>query len=106
LPRHRARLATTNEQDDKSKGSNFKILQYHNKFWKATPASYLIEFTAIHFSVHPNKSASKRARAATRGDNIHKETNQILNNICGHLTSLPRWEIGTALSIKHGEQIK
>jgi hypothetical protein len=34
----------------------------------------------------PNESTSKRARAVRRGDKIHKETNWILNHICGHLT--------------------
>jgi hypothetical protein len=60
---------------------HFKILHYHNKFWKATPAGYLIKVTNIHFSENPNKSASKRARVARSGDKIHKETNQKLNNI-------------------------
>ncbi len=95
MPRHRARLAATNKQeDDKSKCGDFKILHYHNKFWKATPAGYLIEFTDIHFSEDPNKNVSKRARVARRGDKIHKETNQILNDICGHLT----WKKGASLT--------
>jgi hypothetical protein len=79
LLRRSARLATPNKQeDDKSKSSDFKIIHYHNKFWKATLAGYLIKFTNIHFSEVPNKSMSKRARAARRGEKIHKETNQIL----------------------------
>ncbi len=95
MPRRSARLATPSKQEDnKSKGSNFKILNYHNKFWKATPAGYLIKVTNIYFSEDPNKSASKRARAARRGDKIHKETNQILNNICSHLT----WTRGASLA--------
>ncbi len=87
MPSCSARLATTKEQeDDESKDGKFKILHYHNNFWKATLAGYLIKATDIHFSEDLNKSASKRARVARRGDKIYKETNQFLNNIHGHLT--------------------
>ncbi len=75
-PRCSARLATTNKQENnKSEGGDLKIPHYHNKFWKTTLAGYFIKVTDIHFSEDPSKSTSKRARAARRGDNIHKETN-------------------------------
>jgi hypothetical protein len=81
-PRCSARVMTPRKQeDDKSKGSFLKILHYHNKFWKVTPAGYLIKITDIHFSEDPNKSASKSARAARMRDKIYKETNRILNNL-------------------------
>ena len=93
MPSCSARLATTKEQeDDESKDGKFKILHYHNNFWKATLAGYLIKATDIHFSEDLNKSASKRARVARRGDKIYKETNQFLNNIHGHLT----WKKGAS----------
>jgi hypothetical protein len=87
LPRCSARLATPCKQEDnKSKGSNLKILHYCNKLWKATPASYLVEVTDIHFSEDPKKSTSKRARAERRRDKLYKETNKNLNIRSGHLT--------------------
>jgi hypothetical protein len=83
LPRCSARLATPREQEDnESKGSNFKILHYCNKFWKATPAGYLIKVTDIQLS----ESQEERTRAARRRDKIHKETNRILNIRSSHLT--------------------
>jgi hypothetical protein len=84
LPRCSARLATPREQEDnESKGSNFKILHYCNKFWKATPAGYLIKkVTDIHFSEDPNKGASKEpewqeggTRKAKQSANKHREDN-------------------------------
>ncbi len=69
LAKMSARVATPREKEnDASKGSDLKILHYHNKFWKATLAGYLIEVTNILFSENPNKSASKRARTAKRRD--------------------------------------
>ncbi len=87
LPRCSARSAILRKQeDDKSKGSNLKILHYRNKLRKTTPTGYLVEVTAIHFSKDPNKSASKRARAARMRDKLYKETNKILNIRSVHLT--------------------
>jgi hypothetical protein len=83
LPRRSARLATPHNNE--SKGSDLKILHYHNNFWKATPAGYLVEVTNIHFSEDPNKSTSKRARAAQRRDKFHRETKKILNIRSGQL---------------------
>jgi hypothetical protein len=84
LPRRSVRVATPRKQvDGKSKGSNLKIIYYCNKFWKATPAGYLIKkVTDIHFSEDPNKGASKEpewqeggTRKAKQSANKHREDN-------------------------------
>jgi hypothetical protein len=86
-PRCSARLVISCKQEDnESKGSNLKILRYRNKFWKVTPAGYLVGVTDIHFSEDPSESAIKRARATRRSDKLYKETNKVLNIRSGHLT--------------------
>jgi hypothetical protein len=75
-------VTPSKQVDGESKGSKLKLLHYCNKFCKATLAGYLIKVTNIHFSEDPNKSTSKRARAARRRDkkgkiisNKHREDN-------------------------------
>jgi hypothetical protein len=60
LPRCSARLATPNKREDnKSKGSNIKILHFHNKFWKSTPSSYLIESPTFTSQRIPMRAQAK-----------------------------------------------
>jgi hypothetical protein len=85
----------TTQRNKKTKAP--KLIHYQDKFWKLSPASYIVEDQDTHFVTNPNTSASTHARRERKRELYIKANKKLTEEAIKQFNNEKEWQATLSL---------